>query len=120
MIERDPEKGEVDKIPVASRASSDIDSCESPSTPGQGEPSNKPEPVVDAVAVTTPKENGAETVANKVPRRERRGLLAQFALLPEVDEPKNYSRRNKWVITFIIAIAAAAAPIGSGLLLRKS
>ena len=118
MIERDPEKGDAEKTPTADRESSDI-TCESPVTPDKKEPSDNPKPLTDAVAVTSSNQVDTEIAATKVPRRERRGLLAQFALLPEVDEPKNYSRRKKWIITFIVAIAAAAAPIGSGLLLRE-
>lgn len=54
-----------------------------------------------------------------VPRSERRGLLARFTFLPEVEKPYNYKRSTKWFITFLVAIAAAAAPIGSAILLRK-
>ncbi|KAK4985537.1 hypothetical protein LTR66_008133 [Elasticomyces elasticus] len=52
-----------------------------------------------------------------VPRAERRGLLARFAIIAEVEEPKDYTRRTKWIITFIVAVAGAAAPMGSGILL---
>ncbi|PGH15350.1 hypothetical protein AJ79_02516 [Helicocarpus griseus UAMH5409] len=50
-----------------------------------------------------------------VPRNKRRGLLGRLALLPEVGEPKRYPRKTKWLITFVIAIAAAAAPLGSAI-----
>ncbi|KAK8207598.1 hypothetical protein M8818_004252 [Zalaria obscura] len=53
----------------------------------------------------------------KIPRSKRRGLLARVAVLAEVEEPKDYTRRTKWIITFIIAIAGAAAPMGSGIIL---
>ncbi len=54
-----------------------------------------------------------------VPRSQRRGLFGRFALLAEVTEPKHYSRGTKWWITFIVASAAIAAPMGSAIILRK-
>lgn len=56
----------------------------------------------------------------KVPRSQRRGLFGQFTLLAEVEDPKHYPRRTKWWITFIIALAAVAAPMGSAIIFRKS
>ncbi|KAL8832365.1 MAG: hypothetical protein Q9191_000322 [Dirinaria sp. TL-2023a] len=53
----------------------------------------------------------------KVPRSKRRGLFARFALLAEVEEPKHYSQGTKWYITFIVALAAVAAPLGSTIIL---
>jgi hypothetical protein len=55
----------------------------------------------------------------EVPRSERRGLLAKLTLVPEVEKPYNYKRSTKWFITFLVALAAAAAPTGSAILLRK-
>lgn len=49
----------------------------------------------------------------KVPRSKRRGLFGRFAILAEVEEPKHYSRTTKWYITFVVALAAVAAPLGS-------
>jgi hypothetical protein len=54
-----------------------------------------------------------------VPRQKRRGLLAKLALIPEVDRPYDYKRSTKWLITLIVALAAAAAPLGSAIFLRK-
>lgn len=54
----------------------------------------------------------------KVRRSARRGLFGRFTILAEVDEPKRYERRTKWFITFMIAIAAAAAPLGSAIFFR--
>lgn len=54
-----------------------------------------------------------------VPRSKRRGLFAQFTLLAEVENPKAYPRRTKWFITFIVAVAAAAAPMGSSIFFRR-
>ncbi|KAH6655079.1 major facilitator superfamily domain-containing protein, partial [Truncatella angustata] len=50
-----------------------------------------------------------------VPRSKRRGLFAQVAFLPEVNRPYDYSNREKWTITTFVAIAAAAAPMGSAI-----
>ena len=55
-----------------------------------------------------------------VPRSERRGLLARFTIIPEVERPYDYKRSTKWLITLQVALAAAAAPMGSAILLRKS
>jgi len=55
-----------------------------------------------------------------VPRSKRRGLLGRFALfIPEVERPYDYKNSTKWCITFIVAIAAAAAPMGSAIFLRE-
>jgi hypothetical protein len=48
-----------------------------------------------------------------VPRHLRRGLLGRLALVPETTRPTRYPRRTKWLLTFVVAMAAAAAPIGS-------
>ncbi|MCJ1400222.1 hypothetical protein MMC11_003426 [Xylographa trunciseda] len=61
----------------------------------------------DAVSITP--------VAVKIPRSQRRGLLARFCILAEVEEPKHYSRRSKWFITFVVASAAIAQPLGSAI-----
>ena len=55
----------------------------------------------------------------KVRRSARRGLFGRFTILAEVEEPKYYERRTKWFITFMIAIAAAAAPLGSAIFFRR-
>ncbi|KIY03091.1 uncharacterized protein Z520_01558 [Fonsecaea multimorphosa CBS 102226] len=53
----------------------------------------------------------------KVPRSERRGLFARFCVMAEVTEPTDYKNSVKWCITAIVAIAAAAAPVGSAIIL---
>ena len=58
-------------------------------------------------------------LAVKVLKSQRRGLLSRFAILAEVEEPKHYSRHSKWFITFVVASAAAAAPMGSAIFYRK-
>jgi multidrug resistance protein len=52
-----------------------------------------------------------------VPRHKRRGLLARFSIVPETTEPYLYPRRTKWMITFTVAVAAAAAPMGSAIIM---
>jgi multidrug resistance protein len=52
-----------------------------------------------------------------VPKGQRRGLLARVAIVAEVEDPKHYARRTKWFITFVVAVAGAAAPMGSGIIL---
>lgn len=52
-----------------------------------------------------------------VPRGQRRGLFANLAVIAEVTEPHDYTRKRKWMITFVVAVAAAAAPMGSSAIL---
>ena len=54
----------------------------------------------------------------KIPKSQRRGLLGRFTLVAEVTEPKDYRRATKWYITFVVALAAVAAPMASGIILR--
>ncbi|KAK0638824.1 major facilitator superfamily domain-containing protein [Cercophora newfieldiana] len=53
--------------------------------------------------------------ATVVPRSERRGLFGRFSIIPEIDRPYDYTRKTKWAITAIVALAAAASPMGSGI-----
>ncbi|KAJ8116155.1 hypothetical protein OPT61_g2364 [Boeremia exigua] len=52
-----------------------------------------------------------------VPRADRRGLLARFALIPEVENSYHYSRKTKWLLTSIIAFCAMAGPMGSAIVM---
>lgn len=56
--------------------------------------------------------------AVKVPRSERRGLFARATILAELEDPYQYSYRTKWFIVFVVAYAAAAAPLGSAIIFR--
>lgn len=56
----------------------------------------------------------------KVPRSKRRGLFGRCTIVAEVQEPKHYSRRIKWYITFVVALAAVAAPMGSTIIFRMT
>jgi multidrug resistance protein len=48
---------------------------------------------------------------------QRRGLLASFALIPEVKHPTAYPRKIKWLITATVALSAAVAPMGSAIVM---
>ncbi|KAK4657780.1 hypothetical protein QC762_200910 [Podospora pseudocomata] len=52
-----------------------------------------------------------------VPRSQRRGLFGRFTIIPEVETPLEYKRGTKWTITAVVALAAAGAPMGSGIFL---
>ena len=73
-------------------------------------------------------QKGAEAVESeieepgpvKVPRSKRRGLFGRFAILAEIEEPKHYPRTTKWYITFVVALAAVAAPLGSTIIFRMA
>ena len=55
--------------------------------------------------------------AQSVPRNERRGLLGRLTVIPEVTNPYGYSRKSKWTLTFVVAVAGAAAPMASSIVL---
>lgn len=52
-----------------------------------------------------------------VPRAQRRGLIARFALIPEVENPEHYASKTKWLLTFIVAFCAMAGPMGSAIVM---
>ena len=58
-------------------------------------------------------------VLTVVPQDERRGLFGRFTLVPEVRNSYAYERKTKWLLTMFVALAAAAGPIGSGILMCK-
>ncbi|KAK7954507.1 MFS multidrug resistance transporter [Apiospora saccharicola] len=71
-----------------------------------------------AAALSRTRSRGSSTrsrAPSVVPRSQRRGLFAQLALVPEVNRPFDYSNKVKWTITIFVAIAAAAAPLGSAI-----
>ena len=71
------------------------------------------------LAHATSKASSVRPPPVKIARANRRGLFARFTILAEVEEPKDYPRKTKWLITFIIAMAAIAAPLGSAIILRE-
>lgn len=86
-----------------------------------------PKPVADKAEATNPEKIDVEAsrpasikpTLVKVPRSQRRGLFGRFTILAEVEKPKEYPRPVKWFITFVIAMAAIVAPLGSTLVFRK-
>ncbi|KAI4108142.1 MAG: hypothetical protein L6R37_001180 [Teloschistes peruensis] len=69
---------------------------------------------------TTSTADSIHPVAVKVLKAQRRGLFGRFTVLAEVEEPKDYAQGTKWFITFIVALAAVAAPLGSAIILPVS
>ena len=67
--------------------------------------------------VTRPESVSPQPV--KVPRARRRGLLGQYTIVAEVEEPKDYPKHTKWFITFVVSMAAVAAPLGSTVIFRE-
>ena len=51
-----------------------------------------------------------------IPRLKRRGLFATRSVVPEIEDPFQYARLTKKVITLVVSIAAAAAPMASSIL----
>lgn len=56
-----------------------------------------------------------------VSRKLRRGILgkSRFVVIPEVQNPFDYTRGVKSLITAIVGLAGAAAPMGSAVLFRE-
>ncbi|KAI9670495.1 MAG: hypothetical protein M1817_004362 [Caeruleum heppii] len=82
--------------------------------------SPRPSPAAASRQDATPELTKASSVLSRttsiIPRSKRRGLFGQLTVLPEIAEPHAYTRRIKWFITFVIAMAATAAPMGSAIL----
>lgn len=57
-------------------------------------------------------------IASKVPRHRRRGLFASVTILAEIEDPYQYPYATKWFVVFLVAYAAAAAPLGSAIFFR--
>ena len=107
--EHDSHKRE-DAISIApSRASTSSD--HSSSDPEAASPTVKKRPV------TLSRTTSVTPDAVLVPRTQRRGLLARFTLIPEVENPYHYTRKTKWFLTFIVAFCAMAAPMGSAIVM---
>ena len=67
--------------------------------------------------LTPMKTNHSTLEYEPVPLSQRRGLLAGFALIPEVKHPTAYPRKTKWLITATVALSAAVAPMGSAIVM---
>lgn len=80
-------------------------------------------PIPDGPHIVSPSRTIASSThscrPNVVPRSQRRGLLARFALIPEVERPYEYENKTKWTITLLVASAAAAGPMGSAIFYRE-
>ncbi|ORY85647.1 major facilitator superfamily domain-containing protein [Protomyces lactucae-debilis] len=57
---------------------------------------------------------GASTI---VPRAKRIGFLSSLAIVPEVEDPREYTQGTKHFIVFLVAAAAMSGPMSSGILL---
>ena len=101
-IAEDPEKELEPNSPLESRVSLAQDIESRAAIPGQ-----------DST------ENASSSGPVIVPRSQRRGWFGRLVIIPEVEEPKDYDRRTKWLITFVIAMAAIAAPFASSIILRR-
>lgn len=55
----------------------------------------------------------------RVPRSQRRGLLASCLIVPEVTNPYQYGNATKWLMTGIVALAATTSSAGSSIFYRK-
>jgi hypothetical protein len=96
----------------------DEDSIHTQSSHGTIEPApNETEPAQRSKSKSSSVHSRALSI---IPRSKRRGLLARLTIIPEVERPYEYKRGTKWLITLQVALAAAAAPMGSAILLRKS
>ncbi len=54
-----------------------------------------------------------------VPRSQRRGILGSIAIVPEINNPFEYSNGKKWLFTAIVALAGTTSSTGSSILYRK-
>ncbi|MCJ1436260.1 hypothetical protein MMC27_005638 [Xylographa pallens] len=50
-----------------------------------------------------------------IPRSQRRGLFGRFTIIPEVTNPYDYKNGTKWMMTIIVALAAATSSTGSSI-----
>ncbi|KAL8666289.1 MAG: hypothetical protein Q9202_001558 [Teloschistes flavicans] len=104
-----------EKPPSRSSLSSHTAPCED-NEARSSHPEDKNEDHVQLEHVTSTADS-IHPVAVKVPKARRRGLFGRFTALAEVEEPKDYAQGTKWFITFIVALAAVAAPLGSAIIL---
>ena len=97
-----------------------LESTPSSSRPSVAEPASEHAETQENRDVETARTGITDRAPVKVPHSKRRGLFGRFTIVAEVEEPKDYSRRTKWFITFVISLAAVAAPLGSTIIFRKS
>ena len=116
------EKSTLHEVPLYSGSSCQATEVDIPHIsepiPGAAKPGQDGEKDVEGqVPVVDAKEIRPAPV--KVSRSKRRGLLGRFTILAEVEEPKHYPNSTKWFITFVVAVTAAAAPLGSAIFFRR-
>lgn len=114
MAARNIQEDLGEKTPNIRPSSSDSDSVLSEattsSTPQEEEINHESRPHI------------ARTVTGKssiIPRSQRRGMLGQLGLVPEIENPKEYSGAIKDFITILVAAGGAAAPMASAILFRE-
>lgn len=91
-------------------------------------PVSNPDAAID-VAIASPNDIEAQphrlapcsddVTPTQISRSNRRGLLASLTIIAEVENARQYPRPIKWFITFVISIAAIAAPAGSSIFYRE-
>jgi hypothetical protein len=75
--------------------------------------SAKAEAASDVEALPQPKQR------ERVPRSQRRGILGNMAIIPEITNPYEYSNGMKWLFTALVALAGTTSSTGSSILYRK-
>ncbi|CAN3376130.1 hypothetical protein DIURU_001919 [Diutina rugosa] len=58
-----------------------------------------------------------ESKCTMVPRKQRRGLLGQFVILPEYSDARDYPNAFKSVIVFIVSLSAITGPMGVSIMM---
>lgn len=56
---------------------------------------------------------------NAMSIKTHHGFLGWASLIPEIENPYHYGKKAKWLITSVVAIAAATAPMGASIFYRK-
>ena len=74
----------------------------------------------DRPGLTLRKEAARSSLHGLVPLAQRRGLLGCLMIIPERENPYEYTITTKWLITFIVSLAAAASQMGSSIFYRES
>lgn len=64
-----------------------------------------------------PSQTASIRTANRVAVADRRGLVAQFTLIPEYNDPRQYTPKTKLTIVAVVAFAAIAGPMGTAIVL---
>ena len=81
--------------------------------PDTGPAASSSDAASDVEALSQPKQ------VERVPRSQRRGILASLSIVPEVTDPYKYSNGLKWLFTSIVALAGTTSSTGSSITYRK-